>query len=78
MAISLWNDLLHLLKSLWVFLCKICHRRSKRDLTTVLPIASPPSITAQEIVINICAPPEDLLAVDLPSTVNLLNSDYHK
>lgn len=73
MAASLWNDLLHLLKSLcqWVFCWKLGHRRSKRSSTTVLPIASPSTMIAQGITINICAPPEDLLAVNVPSIVNL-------
>ena len=78
MSASLWNSLLHLLRSLWIFLCKLCHLRAKRDSTTVLPVALPPQIIAQGIIINICAPPEDLLAGKVPSLANFPNSDYHK
>jgi hypothetical protein len=73
MAASPWSNLFHLLKSLWIFLCNLGHR-SKRDSTTVLPLVSPP-ITAQGIVINICAPPEDLLS-DAPPTLNSPNGEY--
>jgi len=77
MATSLWNSFLHLLKSFWVFLCKLCHRPSKCDLTTVLPITSPPPIIAHGIVINICAPPDDLPVVGAPSTLSPPNSGSH-
>lgn len=72
---NLWNNLFHLLKSFWVFLCTLCCRR---DTTTVLPIASLPPIPVHEIIINICAPPEDLPVVDAYPTVSLLNSEHRR
>ena len=78
MSASLWNSLLHLLKSLWNFLCQLCHYLlAKRDSTPVLPVVLPPHNMAQQVIINICAPPEDLVAGDVPSTPNI-TSDYQR